>query len=98
MNHFGPTLPAEPHNYPQPLCEPADTVREATLHDAASGDAETPEVQVAEVTREPGSVTGQSSLSRIAQQSGISSSGRSPRSRGCGPRTWTSMPCSREAS
>jgi murein DD-endopeptidase MepM/ murein hydrolase activator NlpD len=70
MNIYGPTIPAEPQNYPQPLCEPADTVREATLHDAASGDAETPEVQVAEVSSEPGSAGGQSSLSRIAQRVG----------------------------
>ena len=70
MSIYGPTLPAEPHNYPQPLCEPADTVREATLHDAASGDAETPEIQVAEVSREPGSAGNRSSLSRIAQKVG----------------------------
>jgi murein DD-endopeptidase MepM/ murein hydrolase activator NlpD len=70
MSIYGPTLPAEPQNYPQPLCEPADTVREATLHDAASGDAETPEVQVAEVSRDPGPAVNRSSLSRIAQRVG----------------------------
>jgi murein DD-endopeptidase MepM/ murein hydrolase activator NlpD len=70
LNANGPELPAEPHNYPQPLCEPADTVREATLHDAETGDAETPEVQVAEVSREPASAGGPSGLSRIAQRVG----------------------------
>ena len=70
MSIYGPTIPTEPQNYPQPLCEPADTVREATLHDAASGDAEPPEVQVAEVSRQPVPAGGQSSLSRIAKRVG----------------------------
>ena len=70
MSIYGPTIPTEPQNFPQPLCEPADTVREATLHDATSSDAETPDVQVAEVSRQPGPAAGQSSLSRIAQKVG----------------------------
>jgi murein DD-endopeptidase MepM/ murein hydrolase activator NlpD len=70
MSIYGPSVPAEPHNYPQPLCEPADTVREATLHDATSGDAETPEVQVAEVSREPDPAGNPSGLSRIATRVG----------------------------
>lgn len=65
-----PAVPAEPHNYPQPPCEPVDTVREATLHDATSSDAETPEVQVAEVSREPGPAGNRSSLSRFAKRVG----------------------------
>ena len=70
MSIYGPAVPAEPQNYPQPLCEPADTVREATLHDAASGDAEPPEVQVAELSRQPAPAGGSSSLSRIAKRVG----------------------------
>jgi peptidoglycan LD-endopeptidase LytH len=75
MNVYGPAFPAEPQNYPKPSCEPADAVREATLHDATSGDAtsgdaETPEIQVAEVSREPGPAGNRSSLSRIAQRLG----------------------------
>jgi len=70
MSIYGPAVPAEPHNYPQPLCEPADTVREATLHDATSGDAETPEVQVDEVSREPGPAGNRSTLSRFAKRVG----------------------------
>lgn len=66
LNLYGPALPSEPYNYPQPLCEPADTVVEAVLHDGESNDAETPEVQVAEVTREAVSPGGGSGLSRIA--------------------------------
>ena len=70
MSISGPAVPAEAHNYPQPLCEPADTVREAILHDATSSDAETPEVQVAEVSRQPVPASSQSSLSRIAKRVG----------------------------
>lgn len=70
MSIYGPAIPTEPQNYPQPLCEPADTVREATLHDATSSDAETPDIVVAEVSRQPGPPASQSSLSRIAQKVG----------------------------
>jgi murein DD-endopeptidase MepM/ murein hydrolase activator NlpD len=70
MNLYGPTPPAEPNDYPQPLCEPMDTVREATLHNAESGDAEIPEVQVAQAGRGSESRGRQSSLSRIAQRVG----------------------------
>jgi len=70
MSIYGPAVPTEPQNFPQPLCEPADTVREATLHDATSSDAETPEVQVAEVSRQQVPASSQSSLSRIAQKVG----------------------------
>ena len=66
MNLYGQTLPAEPHNYPQPLCEPVDTVVEVTFHDGAPGDAEPPDVQVAGVSPETGTEGSGSSLSRIA--------------------------------
>ena len=66
MNLYGPTLPAEPHNYPQPLCEPADTVVEVTLHDGEPADAETPDVRVADAGPEAASEGSGSSLSRIA--------------------------------
>ncbi len=66
MNIYGPTLPAVPHNYPQPLCEPADTVVEVTLHDGEAGDAETPDVRIADAGREAGAGGSGSGLSRIA--------------------------------
>jgi murein DD-endopeptidase MepM/ murein hydrolase activator NlpD len=66
MSLYGPTLPAEPHNYPQPLCEPVDTVVEVTFHDGEPGDAEPPDVQVAGVSPETGTEGSGSSLSRIA--------------------------------
>jgi hypothetical protein len=63
---YGPTLPPEPHNYPQPPCEPADTVVEVTLHDGEPGDAEPPDVEVAGVSPETGTEGSGSGLSRIA--------------------------------
>ena len=66
MGLHGPTLPLEPHNYPQPLCEPSDTVADVMLHEEGTNDAETPEVQVAEVARETVSQRSGLGLSRIA--------------------------------
>lgn len=66
MGLHGPTLPPEPYNYPQPPCEPSDTVAEVILHDEEANDAETPEVQVAEVARESVSHESVLGLSRIA--------------------------------
>lgn len=65
MSLLGPSLPPEPHNYPQPPCEPSDTVVEAVLHEGGeSSDAETPEIEAAEVPGETASHG--SGLSRIA--------------------------------
>jgi murein DD-endopeptidase MepM/ murein hydrolase activator NlpD len=66
MSLHGPTLPAEPHNYPQPLCEPVDAVVEVTLHDGDPGDAEPRDVPVAGASPETGAEGSGSSLSRIA--------------------------------
>ncbi len=48
---YGPFLPPEPQNYPQPLCEPVDavTVVEVRLHEP---DADAPETQTAELIEE----------------------------------------------
>jgi murein DD-endopeptidase MepM/ murein hydrolase activator NlpD len=66
LNVYGPTLPVEPHNYPEPLCGPVDTVVEVTFHDGEPGDAEPPDVQVAGVSPETRTEGSGSSLSRIA--------------------------------
>ena len=71
----GPIFPLEPHNNPQPLCEPSDTVVEFHVHDAGGENADTLDVESEEVTRE---VVTQSqphagparSLSRIASRLG----------------------------
>jgi peptidoglycan LD-endopeptidase LytH len=66
LKMYGPTLPPEPHNYPQPLCEPADTVVEVTFHDGEPGDAEPADAEVPGVSLETGTAGSGSSLSRIA--------------------------------
>jgi len=48
LHFYGPTLPAEPHNYPQPICEPIDTVVEVRVHDADAGNPDTLEGESAE--------------------------------------------------
>jgi hypothetical protein len=63
---YGPTLPPEPHNYPQPLCEPVDIVVEATLHDGDPGDAEPRDVPVVGTSPETSAEGSGSRLSRIA--------------------------------
>ena len=65
---FGPFLPAELHNYPQPPCEPVDAVVEVKLHDP-EGDIEGPEGQTAEMAEETGSKPADS-LARIARKVG----------------------------
>jgi len=68
----GPIFPIEPHNYPQPLCEPVDTVIEVQLHDEDSGNPDTLEVESDEVTREVARTSTEPvhSLSRIASRLG----------------------------
>jgi len=68
----GPVFPTEPHNFPQPLCEPLDTVVEVQFHDAEAGNPDTLEVEAEEVTREVAqSASGSAySLSRIAHKLG----------------------------
>jgi murein DD-endopeptidase MepM/ murein hydrolase activator NlpD len=66
MNLYGPTLPAEPYNYPQPLCEPVDTAVEVTLHDGDAGDAEPRDIPVAGASPKTSAEGSGSSLSRIA--------------------------------
>jgi murein DD-endopeptidase MepM/ murein hydrolase activator NlpD len=63
---YGPTLPAEPYDYPQPLCEAVDTVVEATIHDGDPGEAEPRDVPAAGASPETGVEGSGSSLSRIA--------------------------------
>jgi len=48
LHFYGPTLPAEPQNYPQPICEPIDTVVEVRVHDAEAGNPDTLEGESAE--------------------------------------------------
>ena len=68
----GPIFPIEPHNYPQPLCEPVDTVVEFHFHDAEEGNPDSLEVESEEVTREFTEPTSgpAHSLSRIAHKLG----------------------------
>jgi len=71
LDFYGPTLPTEPHDYPQPVCEQIDTVVEVRLHDDVSN-PDTLEVDNAEVSREvagPASSPGPG-LSRIARKVG----------------------------
>lgn len=67
---YGPFLPPEPQNYPQPLCEALDAVVvEVRLHEP---DADAPEVETGELTHEA-SQNGEDSkpgLARIARQLG----------------------------
>lgn len=70
MNLYGPTLPAEPHNYPQPLCEPVDTVVEIQIHDAEAGNPDTLEGEAAEVSQEVTRSAASQGLSRIARKLG----------------------------
>jgi peptidoglycan LD-endopeptidase LytH len=67
----GPIYPLEVHNYPQPICEPIDTVVAAQFHDAEVGNPDTLEVEAAEITREvtKEASTGHS-FSRIAHKVG----------------------------
>jgi len=48
LHFYGPTLPAEPHNYPQPICEAIDKVVEVRVHDAEAGNPDTLEGESAE--------------------------------------------------
>jgi Membrane proteins related to metalloendopeptidases len=70
MNLYGPTLPAEPNNYPQPLCEPVDTVVEIQIHDAEAGNPDTLEGEAAEVSQEVTRSAVSQGLSRIARKLG----------------------------
>jgi murein DD-endopeptidase MepM/ murein hydrolase activator NlpD len=70
LNVYGPTLPAEPHNYPQPLCEPVDSVVEVQIHDAEAGNPDTLEGETAQVSQEVTRSAASQGLSRIARQLG----------------------------
>ena len=70
LNFYGPPFPAEVHNYPQPLCDPSDTVAEVRVHDAEAGNPDTFEVETAEVTREVTDSESRHGLSRIAHKLG----------------------------
>ncbi len=61
--------PPERFNYPQPLCDPVDTVVEVRLHDAEEGNPDTLEVESAAVTQEVTRST-VSRVSRIARKLG----------------------------
>lgn len=74
LSFYGPAFPAEPQIYPQPLCEPIDTVVVVQLHDAAVGNPDTLEAEETaqvsrEFTRSVRSVAGHG-LSRIAHKLG----------------------------
>jgi peptidoglycan LD-endopeptidase LytH len=67
----GPVFPIEPHNYPQPPCEPVDTVVEIQVHDADAGNPDTLEGESAEISREvTREATSGHGLSRIAHKLG----------------------------
>lgn len=71
LEFHGPIFPIEPHNYPQPPCEPTDTVVEVHFHDAQTGNPDTLEAETAEVTREVSqAATKGHSFSRIAHKLG----------------------------
>ena len=67
---YGPMLPPEPHNYPQPLCEPVDSVVEVQIHDAEAGNPDTLEGETAQVSQEVTHSAVSRGLSRIARELG----------------------------
>ena len=67
----GPIFPLEPYNYPQPPCEPVDTVIEVQLHDGESGNPDTLEVEAEEVSREVAREAAQTAAGRTHSLSGI---------------------------
>lgn len=68
---YGPAFPAEMYNYPQPLCDPTDTVVEVRVHDAETGNPDTLEGESAEVGPEASNpAVSSEALSRIARKLG----------------------------
>ncbi len=49
---YGPAIPAEAHDYPQPICEQIDPVVEVRVHDAQAGNPDTLEAESAEAIGE----------------------------------------------
>jgi peptidoglycan LD-endopeptidase LytH len=70
LEALGPALPAELFDYPQPLCDPIDTVVEVRLHDAETGNPDTLEVEAAAVTEEVAKSTVSRNFSKIARKLG----------------------------
>jgi len=66
LPQYGPFLPLEAHNYPEPPCEPADAVVEIRVHETDSP----AEVNIAEVAEEASQPEARSGLSRVARQLG----------------------------
>jgi peptidoglycan LD-endopeptidase LytH len=52
LSFHGPMLPGELNDYPQPICEPMDTVVEVRVHDAGVGNPDTLEGESEEATGE----------------------------------------------
>jgi len=71
LEFYGPPFPAEVYNYPQPLCDPTDTVVEVRVHDSETGNPDTLEGESAEVGPEADNHAAASqALSRIARKLG----------------------------
>ncbi len=64
---YGPTVPAEAHDYPQPICEQIDAVVEVRVHDAREGNPDTLEAESAEAVGE---------ASAAVKDQGIAAAGR----------------------
>jgi peptidoglycan LD-endopeptidase LytH len=71
LEFYGPPFPAQLQDYPQPLCDPIDTVVEVWVHDADAGNPDTLEGEAAEVGPEVSTpVAAGEGLSRIARKLG----------------------------
>ena len=70
LEFYGPPFPAELQDYPQPLCDPIDTVVEVRVHDADAGNPDTLEGEAAEVGPEASSSGYSQGLSLIARKLG----------------------------
>ena len=69
LDFYGPPSPVELQDYPQPLCDPIDTVVEVRVHDADADNPDTLEGEAAEVGPEASSPARQG-LSLIARKLG----------------------------
>jgi peptidoglycan LD-endopeptidase LytH len=69
LEALAPPPPAERFDYPQPLCDPTDTVVEVRLHDSETGNPDTLEVETTAVSQEVTRST-VSRVSRIARKLG----------------------------
>ncbi len=71
LEFYGPPFPSEVYNYPQPLCDPIDTVVQVRVHDTEMGNPDTLEGESAEVDSEAAHhAPASEALSRIARKLG----------------------------